>query len=302
MQQLLILQQVIDFIDEHIKEELEPENLAKMVGYSPYHFYRIFHKHIGYTLMEYVLKRKLQFALYELISGKKIIEIALDYGFETHAGFTKAFKRCFGSPPSLYKLHCPFSLPQKPDLMTIHQKKLGGIVLQPKMVKRPAFWVAGVTFEGNVKNVSYTRDEPAYWNQRGLTDGAVERFLYERLNPNIHGEYCINLNSNETDGSFVYLFSVICEEQLELPEGIKKLKIPAANYVIFKTPLVKVEQFVPAIIGTWQFILEDWLPQSPYEIDEDAFDFEYYDEQCHYWDFEKIYMEVHIPIKEKDSG
>lgn len=299
MQQLIMLQQIIDYIDEHIKEEIEPEDLAKMAGYSPFHFYRIFQKQIGYTLMDYVLKRKLQFALHELINGKKIVEIAMDYGFETHAGFTKAFKKCFGSPPSLYKLHCPLSLPQKPNLLSLHQKNLGSIVMQPKIVQRSAFWVAGKTFEGFVKNVSYTRDVPAYWNQRGLTDGSVEDMLYEQLNPKIHGEYCINLSSTETDGSFIYLFSVGLDEAKELPEGLMKLELPAATYAVFKTPLGSVEQFVPSIIGTWQYILEDWLPHSSYEVDDSAYDFEYYDEHCHYWDYEKIYMEIHIPVKEK---
>ncbi|WHY01260.1 helix-turn-helix transcriptional regulator [Neobacillus sp. DY30] len=96
IQQLLLIQQVIDYIEEYIKEEIDPEYLAKMAGYSPYHFYRVFQKHTGYTLMDYVVKRKLQYALYELVNGKKIIEIAMDYGFETHAGFTKAFKNALG--------------------------------------------------------------------------------------------------------------------------------------------------------------------------------------------------------------
>jgi AraC-like DNA-binding protein len=43
-------------------------------------------KHTGYTLMVYVVKRKLQYALYELVNGNKIIQIAMDYGFDTHAG------------------------------------------------------------------------------------------------------------------------------------------------------------------------------------------------------------------------
>jgi AraC family transcriptional regulator len=106
IQQLLLLQQVIDYIEEHIKDEIAPESLATMTGYSPYHFYRVFQKYTGYTLMDYVVKRRLQYALHELVNGKKVIQIAMDYGFETHAGFTKAFKKCFGSPPSLYKIHC----------------------------------------------------------------------------------------------------------------------------------------------------------------------------------------------------
>ncbi|MGG3467445.1 AraC family transcriptional regulator [Neobacillus pocheonensis] len=300
IQQLTILQQVIDYIEDHIKEEIDPLTLAEMAGYSPYHFYRIFHKHIGYTVMDYVLKRKLQFALHELVHGEKIIQIALDYGFDTHSGFTKAFKRCFGSPPSLYKLHCPRSLPQKLDLMSLHEKNIGGIVMQPKIVTRQAFSVAGKAFESVIDNVSYTRDLPAYWDQKGLTDGSTERLLYQLLAPKKHGEYCINLSRPEHEDRFTYLFAVDFDEDVQLPDELIHLLIPAATYAIFRTPLVGVDQFVPAIKGTWRYILEDWLPQSPYEVDEAVYDFEYYDEHCHYWEFEKIYMEIHIPIKERE--
>ncbi|MEH7331640.1 AraC family transcriptional regulator [Neobacillus drentensis] len=300
IQPLTILQRVIDYIEEHIKDEIDPIQLAEMAGYSPFHFYRIFQKHIGYTVMDYVLKRKLQYALHELVHGKKIIQIAMDYGFETHSGFTKAFKKCFGSPPSLYKLHCPRSLPQKLDLMSLQQKKIGGIVMQPKMIVKPAFSVAGKTFESIIENVSYTRDLPAFWDQKGLTDGSTERMLYQLLAPQKHGEYCINLGSTEYEDRFTYIFAVDLDLGVSLPDELTHLEIPPATYAIFKTPLVGVEQFVSAIKGTWQYILEDWLPHSAYEVDEAAFDFEYYDEHCHYWDYEKIYMEIHIPIKERE--
>ncbi len=299
IQQLFILQQVIDYIEDHIKEEIAPDRLAKMAGYSPYHFYRLFQKHTGYTLMDYVVKRKLQYALHELVNGKKIIQIAMDYGFETHAGFTKAFKKCFGSPPSLYKIHCPKSLPQKLDLLSIHQKNTGGVVLQPMMVERPAFTVAGKTFEISMENVSYTRDAPAFWEQEGLNDGSIERMLYQTLSPKKHGEYCFNLGSSDTVDTFHYLFAVDLDEDTPLPEGLTKFQIPAATYAVFRTPLVEVGQFVAAIKGTWRYILEDWFPQSSYEMDEERFDFEYYDEHCHYWDYEKVYMEIHIPILER---
>ncbi|CAM3938500.1 helix-turn-helix domain-containing protein [Mesobacillus zeae] len=299
IQQIVLLQKVIDYIEEHIKDEMDSEKLAKLVGYSPYHFSRIFYKHTGYTVMDYVLKRKLQFALHELVNGKKILPIALDYGFETHSGFTKAFKKCFGSPPSLYKQHCPKSLPQKLDLMSLHQKSTGGIVMQPKIMKRRAFSVAGKLFEFNRENVIYTRDAPAYWKQEGLTDGSVERFLYKSLSPKKHGEYCINLSSAHDEGKFNYLFAVDYDGDISLPEGLTTFQIPDATYAVFRTPLVEVDQFAYSIEGTWRYILEDWFPQSSYEVDEACFDFEYYDEHCHYWDFEKIFMEIHIPIKER---
>ncbi|MHC0036931.1 AraC family transcriptional regulator [Pseudoneobacillus sp. C159] len=300
MDQIKLLQQVIDYIEEHIKEDIEPEMLAKMVGYSPFHFYRVFQKTIGYTLMDYVLKRKLQYALYELVNGRKILEIAMDYGFETHAGFTKAFKRCFGSPPSLYKRHCPTSLPQKLDLWSIQQKKVGGIVMQPMIVNRPSFWVAGKTFAMDMKNVSYTRDAPAFWDEEGLADGSIEKMLYSVLSPKKHGEYCINISV--TEERFTYLFAVEDDEVTPIPADLTRFQIPSATYGIFRTPPVEVEKFASAIKGTWRYILEDWFPESSYEVDEDANDFEYYDEHCHYWDFDKIYMEIYVPIKEKQRG
>ncbi|KKX56207.1 AraC family transcriptional regulator [Brevibacillus borstelensis] len=297
-----MLQKAIDYIEDHIKDEIDPEKLAAMAGYSPYHFYRIFHKHTGFTIMDYVVKRKLQYAMYELANGEKIIQIAMDYGFETHSGFTKAFKKCFGSPPSLCKLHCPLSLPQKLNLLSLHEKNTGGIIMQPKIAKRSAFYVAGKAFEGAFENVRYTRDAPAFWQQRGLTDGSIERFLYQLLSPEKHGEYCINISNEQDKDRFTYLFAVHYDNDRPLPKELTAFLIPETTYAIFRTPLVEPAQFVPSIKGTWQYILEDWLPQSSYEIDEAGFDFEYYDEHCHYWDYEKIYMEIHIPIIEKERG
>ena len=289
-------------MENHIKDDIKAEDLAKMVGYSPYHFYRIFDKHIGYTIMDYVLKRKLQYALYELVKGGKIIQIALEYGFETHSGFTRAFKKCFGSPPSLYRLHCPLSLPQKIDLLSLDQKKVGGIVMQPKIVQKQAFTIAGKTFESAIENVCYTRDAPASWDQRISPDESIERTLYEALSPKKHGEYCINLSSTEIEDRFTYLFAVNYDQDVQLPVGLTKLQITDATYAVFRTPLVKVEQFVSSIKGTWHYILEDWLPQSFYEVDETGFDFEYYDERCHDWEYEKIYMEIYLPIKVRQKG
>ena len=299
MQQIQILQKVIDYIDEHIKEEINPMDLARIAGYSPFHFYRLFNQHIGFSIMEYVLRRKLQYALYELANGKKIIEIAMDYGFHTHAGFTKAFKRCFGCPPSLYKLHCPVSLPNRLDLLKLQQKEVGGIVLQPKMISRDAFWVAGKKFEIQAGNISFTRDAPAFWENGGFNDGAVETDLYKLLNPKKHGEYCFNISHDIVENLFTFLFAVDYEQDTIIPTEMVKWEIPAATYAVFRTPLVEVDQFVSSIKGTWRYIIEDWLPHSDYEVDEVSYDFEYYDENCHHWDHEKIYMEIHLPVKKR---
>ena len=69
-----------------------------------------------------------------------------------------------------------------------------------------------------------------------------------------------------------------------------KLEIPAATYAVFSTPQVLEDDFVDSINGTWTYILSQWFPNSQYEIDEDKFDFEHYDEHCHPWEYDKVHF------------
>ena len=97
-----LIQKINVIIDSRIREKINLSELAKELGYTTFHINRIFSKLTGITIMAYVIRRKLQHALCDLQSGEKIIDIALKYGFETHSGFTKAFKKRFGIPPSYY--------------------------------------------------------------------------------------------------------------------------------------------------------------------------------------------------------
>jgi len=98
-----MIQTVLDEIDSRIKEHIKAEELARAANYSLHHFGRIFMAITGTPVMNYVIRRKLEYALYDLSQGKRVTDVTMEYGFETHAGFTKAFKKCFGYPPSTYK-------------------------------------------------------------------------------------------------------------------------------------------------------------------------------------------------------
>ena len=289
----------IDYIDDNIQKEITVDKLASIAGFSTYHYYRIFGSLIGISVMEYVTKRKLQFALFELQGDKKIIDVAMDYGFETHGGFTKAFKRCFGYPPSLYRLHAPKNLPPKIILSKLITNKTGGIIMEPKIIERAAFKVVGFEFKNNLKNILHTRDIPAFWSQRGLSDGSCETKLYSTLKPPKHGEYCICINADMETDDFSYILGVGVDDFELATDDMYKLEVPSATYAVFTTPPVNDEDFVNSIQGTWKYILEEWFEASGYEIDDTKFDFEYYDEHCHPWEYEKITMEIHIPIKVK---
>ena len=91
----------IKYIEKNLKQELSTEIISREIGYSVYHFSRVFKEEMGISLMEYVKERKLLRAAEEIISGKRILDTAIEYGYETHSGFTKAFRKKYGFSPAL---------------------------------------------------------------------------------------------------------------------------------------------------------------------------------------------------------
>lgn len=93
----------LKFIETNINDSITAEDIAKNAGYSVYYFSRVFKKQMGLSVMEYVKERRLIKASEEISNGKKIIDVALDYGYQSHSGFTKAFKNRFGFSPALLR-------------------------------------------------------------------------------------------------------------------------------------------------------------------------------------------------------
>ncbi|GLC89601.1 AraC family transcriptional regulator [Lysinibacillus piscis] len=293
-------QTVIDYIDYHIDEVITIEQLAEIAAYSPFHFSRKFRELLGESPMDYVKKRKLQFALQDMAHGISANEVAFQYGYETYVGFAKAFKKTFGVSPSTYYIHCPKAPPPLIDIQKLQSYQTGGIIKQPKIEEKSAFWLVGKTYHNTVENIQRTKDAPSYWFHQGLTDGEIERDLYAHFAPRIHGEYCLNIRHGEALTNFIFFFGVHNEQEYkEVVEPFSSLSIPSATYAIFQTPPVCPANFVESITGTWLYILNYWLPSADYEIDEQAFDFEFYDERCHPWEYDKVMMEIYIPIKLK---
>ncbi len=95
----MLLEQALRFIENHITETLSLTDIAGALGYSPYHFSRLFTGGMRIPVMRYVAKRKLQYAVRELLRGEKVVDVAMLYGFESHEVFTRAFKRYYGILP-----------------------------------------------------------------------------------------------------------------------------------------------------------------------------------------------------------
>ncbi|MCH9813606.1 MAG: AraC family transcriptional regulator [Epsilonproteobacteria bacterium] len=93
---------VIFYIEQHYDRELTLEELAKVAGFSKYHFHRIFKSIVDERLGDYIRRVRLQDSTIKLINNQKITDIALSSGYETNASFSKAFKKHFGMTPKAF--------------------------------------------------------------------------------------------------------------------------------------------------------------------------------------------------------
>ena len=273
-----ILQEMLKYIDDNIKEKLSVEKLAARAGFSAYHFCRVFQWGVGYSIMEYVRNRRLAFAASELNSGKRIIDISIEYGFETHSGFSKAFRRYFSCSPEIYLKHASFDIPKLPILKKTKQYVNGGIVMEPRMVKKPAVKLAGFVLNTRTEDGENFKAIPKFWLEY-LNEGRKERLHNEAFVVN-HSEYGACFPENPENGEFEYVIGVEVKNGADVPEGYHVCTLPEALFAVFSSPPADEANFSSSISGTWKYIFAEWFPNSGYEFDGKGVDFEFYDERC----------------------
>ncbi|WP_314591995.1 effector binding domain-containing protein [Paenibacillus terrigena] len=278
----------------NLKQDLHANEIADHIGYSVYHFCRVFSMVQGVPLMDFVRKKRLNQARRELLLGRKVIDIAFEYGFETASGFSKAFRKEFGYSPTVYiaKIN-NFSTTQSAS-------STGEFQMNPMIMRKPAFKVAGYGIRTNIAS-GYIKDIAAYWDT--YIGENLENKMYTQLNPPAHGEVGICIPSSD-DGNIIYLFGVIVEDYAKVTPDMMTWEVPEAQYAVFTTPPVDnmdsassydADPLSTAVKATWKYIFEEWFPSSDYAYDESKLDFEFYDERCH--GLIGAVMDIYVPIK-----
>lgn len=112
----------LSYIEKNLETQLTVKQIAEYMAYSEAYFSRTFRKQMGISVMDYIIGRKLVKAAEMLVSGQKVLDTALQFGWQSHSGFTKAFWRKFGFSPSLLKM------------MVLQINDIGGYVFMEKTV------------------------------------------------------------------------------------------------------------------------------------------------------------------------
>ena len=288
-----ILQEILLYIDKNIREKLSVEKLASKAGFSPYHFCRVFQWGVGFSIMEYVRKRRLAFAAADLGSGKLIIDIAFDYGYETHTGFTKAFRSHFGCTPESYRKQSSHEIPKLPILSQTKQYVDGGIVMEPRIIMNPEVKIAGFPIKTKTENDENLLKIPEFW-QECMDNGRLDKLHAERFAKN-NSEYGACFPENPENGEFEYVIGIEVTDAYKIPKKYHTCTLPEALYAVFTSPPSDDEGFSVSVQGTWKYIYSEWFPYSGYEFMENAVDFELYDERSNN-DTGKV-MDIFIPVR-----
>ena len=104
MNSIELLQQVLEYIEIHLEDDLSINTIAKVHYVSASHLHRLFATLSSYSLKEYIKKRRLSCAALALVeTNEKVMTIALKYGYESYEGFSRAFKRFYNCAPLTFR-------------------------------------------------------------------------------------------------------------------------------------------------------------------------------------------------------
>lgn len=275
----------INYMEEHLTEDLTLEKIAAEVNLSPFYFQKGFSILCGVTVSEYIRNRRLSLAGRDLQTDKsKVIDVAMRYGYDSPDSFTKAFTRFHGITPAQAKNgegECKNFLPLK-----LHLSMKGGFGTECKIIKKPAFTVIGSA--KLIQNEEGYKECPRFWAEH-----------YAKGNGKyICGMYGICMDDDAAKGCFKYMIADDYIPTKDLPPEFETVVIPENTWAIFpcRGPIPEALQKVNTEI------FSEWLPgNSDYEI-AGMYNLEYYSDVKEYPkgnQDENYYCEIWMPVKSK---
>ncbi|HHV13498.1 MAG TPA: DUF3788 family protein [Clostridiales bacterium] len=261
------IQNSINYIEGHLSEDIRIEALADVAALSPYYFQRLFRRLVKKSVNEYVKLRRLANASEALKSKeRRIIDVALDYGFSDHANFTRAFKDAYGITPEEYRV-CPAILNHfiKPDLLlnyTMVEEDVplisDGIVVEVTRRKLdiPRIFIG---IEGEVPDTELAGGEAT-----GIATAGIIWDEFHRLKPNIAhllpdgNELGIIYMGNAREGCCTYMAGAEAAENGQA-EGYASFTLSRGEYVVCCFEAENFAQLIGSAIFKASVFMDSWM-------------------------------------------
>ena len=253
------LQNAIDYVEEHITEEIDYGEVSKKAAYSEFYFQKIFAILCGTSLGEYIRNRRLTLAGNELNSSdRKVIDVALKYGYESPESFTRAFSKFHGITPSEAKKNG--AKLKSFSRLSIKIIVSGGSIMNYKIVEKQEFYVAEKVEIHTTENGENISSIPTFWD-RASADGTLDKLISLASDKTYLFGICY-ANQPKDGKKFAYSIAAECDKNALVPNGYRKNVIPARTWAVFEC----VGAMPNAIQETWRKIYSEFLPSSVYQL------------------------------------
>ncbi len=278
------IREAVLYIENHLKKKLTIDDVASTVGYSKFHFQRLFHHVTKQTLGQYILGRKLTEAARELWEEQsKVVEIAYEFGFESHETFTRAFKNRFGMSPFAFKragkvpnhwlkkrLELDYLTHINDDVISsIEVVNLGVLNLRGYKAK-----------SGKMKDIHQAWRKLLLKQRKGHDGSNVAKYgliQYSEI--------------DELELNYSYLAATTMDG-IDQEENQEEWVIPPSKYVVFDH-----KGDVDRIPLTYQYIYGTWFSENSYSLIE-SYDFEFYGDSFSELSSGDSIIRIYIPVND----
>lgn len=264
------LQKAIDYIEDNLKSKMSLGQISKVAGYSIPHFYRVFCAIVGCPVKEYVRKRKLSNAMFDVVTSKRcIIDIAFENGFESHEVFTRSFKLAYGMPPSRFrKFQVEPILYEKVNLLSINSGG-GETILNPEIICKEERLLLGIARKinqgDNIKFGLLLKVRNEFMEMVGTNENKANA----ELNYAVYDYNAEDIGKEDDEINYTYFYGIEAIESGNVPTGMVKKVLPQGKYAVFSYDTINNTLNGERLSqGVYDYIDGIWLPNSCVELAE----------------------------------
>ena len=252
----------LDYLENHLMEDIDMREVAAAANCSTFHFMRMFDVVTGLGPAEYLRRRRMSMAALVLASGKdfptkdRVLDIALEYGYDSPDAFTRAFKREFGCLPSEARIPGT-NLHIFPKLsFTVALK--GDKAVEYRIEKGPEYKLTGLSIRTSGSDGTNFKVIPAFWTQT-MKDGRFEALCKKAAAGNKLGVCGVCHSCDDKTGDFTYSIAIETpSDRSGLPAGCEDISIPASTWAKFTSRGPLSKNFQDVI----KRIYSEWFPAS----------------------------------------
>ena len=254
MEWLKHLTEAIDYIEDHLEGEISYEEAARIACCSVYYFQRVFSYVAGISLSEYIRRRRMTQAAFDIQrTNRRITDIGLKYGYDSPTAFNRAFQRVHNIPPVAARIAGSKLNAYPPIRFSVSIS--GACPLTYRVTEKKAMRVVGIRIPLVEDMEENQRRVPEFWNSAINKNLLADIIGVSDREP----EGILGITAYEGPGQIFYY--IAAATGVAAPKGMLEYEIPSARWVIFENE----GPFKETVQNAFRQFYTEWLPFSGYE-------------------------------------